>query len=291
MNDGDTRYDRSVPLLEHLADRRSSLRRSELKVADLVADDPRQVVKSTMAAVAAAAGVSEPTVMRFAMSLGFDGFQQFRMALAESLVLGLPATLSTVEPGDDPAAIIEKIFDHTMTSLDRARRSLDAEQCERAVEAILDCSSIQFIGQGASGVIAEDAAQKAPLFGVPCVALQDSHQQFMAASVSGPGTVVVAISNTGETRSVLEITRLAKSRGCTLIGLVGVSDTTLGSVVDIPIVVRTFENTDIFTPSVSRLAALVAVDILATAVAIRRGAEHSEDLTRMKEQLSAFRRE
>ncbi|MGO1538049.1 MAG: MurR/RpiR family transcriptional regulator [Leucobacter sp.] len=291
MNEKTKPYDRSVPLLEHLIERRGTLRRSELKVADLIADDPRAVVNSTMAGVAAAAGVSEPTVMRFATSLGFDGFQQFRMALAESLVLGLPATLSTVESGDSVAAITEKIFDHTMTSLDRARRYLDPEQSERAVEVLLECTSILFIGQGASGIIAEDAAQKAALFGLPCAALQDSHQQFMAASMSGPGTVIVAISNTGETKSVLEIARLAKERGCKLISIVGVSESTLGSIVDIPIVVRTFENTDIFTPSVSRLAALVAVDILATAVAVRRGSQHSEELSRMKDELSAFRRE
>lgn len=283
-------YDGSIPLLEHLANSRASLRRSEAKVADLVADNPRLVVESTMAGVAATAQVSEPTVMRFSTSLGFDGFQQFKMALAEALALGLPATLSTIEPGDDAGEISTKVFDHTISSLDRARRYLDFQQIERAVQSILRCTSLILVGHGASGVIAMDAAQKSPLFGVPCVAPEDPHQQFMAAAMSGPDTQLIAISNTGETRSVIEIAQLAKARGCAVIAVTGEDGTTLGQLADIPIVVKTFENTDIYTPSVSRLAGLVVVDILATAVAIQRGPAHADDLIRMKEGLSAFRR-
>jgi DNA-binding MurR/RpiR family transcriptional regulator len=283
-------YDHSIPLLELLANRRSSLRRSELKVADLVADNPRLVVDSTMAGVAATAKVSEPTVMRFATNLGFEGFQQFRMALAEALALGLPATLSTIDARDDAKTISGKIFDHTISSLDRARRYLDPQQIEQAVNWLLECSSVLLIGHGASAVMAMDAAQKSALFGVPCVAPEDPHQQFMAVAMSSPGTLVVAISNTGETRSVIDIVGLAKERGRRIIAIMGAGDTPLGRMADVPVVVRTFENTDIYTPAVSRLAGLVVIDILATAVAMRRGQAHADDLTRMKEGLAAFRR-
>lgn len=284
-------YDHSIPLLELLANRRDSLRRSEIKVADLVADNPRLVVDSTMAGVAAAAQVSEPTVMRFATSLGFEGFQQFRMALAEALALGLPATLSTIEARDDTTTISGKIFDHAISSLDRARRYLDPQQVQQAVDCLLACSSVLLIGHGASGVIAMDAAQKSALFGVPCVAPEDPHQQFMAVAMSAPGTLVVAISNTGETRSVLDIAGLAKQLGRRIVAITGAGDTPLGRLADVPVVVKTFENTDIYTPTVSRLAGLVVIDILATTVAVRRGQAHTDNLARMKEGLAAFRRE
>jgi RpiR family carbohydrate utilization transcriptional regulator len=58
---------------------------------------------------------------------------------------------------------------------------------------------------------------------------------------------------------------------------------------DVALVVRTFEDTDIYTPTVSRLAGLVLVDILATSVAVRRGGEHLERLRGMKEALARFR--
>jgi RpiR family carbohydrate utilization transcriptional regulator len=134
-------FDPGIPLLEHLAAELPTLRRSEKKVAELVASDPGFIVQGTMAAVAEAAGVSEPTVMRFCTALGYDGFNQFRLALAQSVALGLPATLSTVSAHDSIAVMASKVFDHSISSLDRARRYLDAEQIERAVDAILGAPS------------------------------------------------------------------------------------------------------------------------------------------------------
>ena len=283
-------YDSRVPLLEHLNDVIPSLRRSERLVAQIVADNPSFIVNATMAGVAEAAGVSEPTVMRFSTSLGFDGFQQFKIALAQTLALGLPATLSTITDEDSIPALATKVFDHTISSLDRARRYLEPVQIEAAVHAILGATSMIFAGQGASAIIALDAEQKGPLFGIPCSVPTDAHQQFMAASMAGPGTVLLAISNTGRTNSVLRVARTAIDAGATVICITGEASSPLVEMVSIPIVVKTFEDTDTYTPTVSRLAALVVVDILATAVSLRRGNKHAARLANMKEQLAAIRR-
>jgi len=281
--------DSNPPLLEHLKDVMGTLRNSERKVAQLVADNPSFVMTATMAGVADAAGVSEPTVMRFCTSLGFVGFQQFKISLAQTLALGIPATLSTIDRDDSVEVLSTKIFDHTISSLDRARRYLDPVQIERAVQAILDGSSLNLAGLGASGLIALDAEQKAPLFGIPCSAPSDPHQQFMAAALAGRGTVTLVISNTGRTQSILQVAQTARANGSTVIGMSG-DNSPLLEHCDIPLIVKTIEDTDVYTPTVSRLAGLVVVDILATAVALRRGARHMERLTEMKEGLTHFRR-
>lgn len=281
--------DRNAPLLEHLGNMMGSFRNSERKVAQLVANNPTFVVESTMAGVAEAAGVSEPTVMRFCTTLGMGGFQQFKIALAQALALGLPATLSTIGRDDSVEELSTKIFDHTISSLDRARRFLDVAQIDRAVQAILGATSMNLVGMGASAIIAMDAEQKAPLFGIPCSAPADAHQQFMAASLSGPDVITLAISNTGRTQSVIRVAKEARERGSTVIAISG-EESPLLEICTIPLVVKTIEDTDIYTPTVSRLAGLVIIDILATAVALRRGADHMERLTAMKEGLSKFRR-
>ncbi|WP_022885568.1 SIS domain-containing protein [Glaciibacter superstes] len=278
----------NAPLLEHLNEVMGSMRNSERKVAQLVANNPTFVMNSTMAAVADAAGVSEPTVMRFCTSLGFGGFQQFKMSLAQTLALGIPATLSTIGRDDSLEVLTTKIFDHTISSLDRARRFLDVEQIERAVQAILDGTSLTLAGLGASAIIALDAEQKTALFGIPCSAPIDPHQQFMAASMAGPGSVVIAISNTGRTQSIVQIAQVSQTNGATVIGVSGEAGPLLDHC-NIPLIVKTIEDTDIYTPTVSRLAGLVIVDILATAVALRRGPKHMERLMDMKEGLALFR--
>ena len=243
-----------------------------------------------MARVAEAAGVSEPTVMRFCNSLGFEGFHQFRMALAQSLALGMPATLSTITAADSIGELSTKVFDHSISSLDRARRYLDAASIEAAVDAILAAESMILAGLGASAIVAMDAEQKAPLFGIPCSMPSDLHQQFMAATLSDERSVVLAISNTGSTQSIVEIARAARRSGATVIGITGEETSALAASADIVIVLKSFEDTDVLTPTVSRLASLVIIDILATAVSLRRGSLHARRLAAMKEQLADFRR-
>ena len=277
-----------IPLIEMLTDSHVRLRPSERKVAVVVLQDTARAMRLSIAALAAAAGVSEPTVMRFCARLGFDGFQSFKFALAEALAVGIPVTHSAIQLDDSVQAMAVKIFDHTLSSLDRSRRSLDTTAVAAAVELLLTASNVLFIGLGASGIIAQDALQQAVLFGVPCAAPVDLHQQFMAASMCRPGSVLVAISNTGRSKSILDIAAQGKERGATVIGISG-GPSPLIDLANVGLVLRTFEDTDIYTPTVSRLAGLVLIDVLATAVAVRRGPEHLERLGEMKVALSSFR--
>jgi len=278
----------SATLMDRLSNPQARLRPSERKVADVVLQDTARATRLSISALAAAAGVSEPTVMRFCARLGFDGFQSFKFALAEVRAVGIPVTHSAIQLDDTVEAIARKIFDHTLSSLDRSRRSLDTDAVAGAVELLLTADNVLFVGLGASGIIAQDALQQAVLFGVPCAAPVDLHQQFMAASMMKSGSVLVAISNTGRSTSILDIAAQAKERGSTVIGISG-GPSPLIDLADVGLVLRTFEDTDIYTPTVSRLAGLVLIDVLATAVAVRRGPEHLERLGEMKEALSLFR--
>lgn len=75
-------------LLQHIAQSRDKLRKSELKVSDYVLQDPASVIHSSMADVASAVGVSEPTIVRFCRAIGCTGFQDLKLRLAQSLAAG-----------------------------------------------------------------------------------------------------------------------------------------------------------------------------------------------------------
>jgi RpiR family transcriptional regulator, carbohydrate utilization regulator len=267
---------------------RSSLRKSEAKVADLVLADPAQILESSLAEAASLAGVSQPTVIRFCVAAGFSGYQEFKLRLAQSLALGQSATHSVISERDELGAVADKIFEYTLTSLDWARQHLDHTAVERAVETLLGAASITFFGFGASAIVAMDAQQKFPLFDRPCRAETDSHQQIMMASMMRQGDVLTAISNTGRTRQIVQSVEIAKASGATVIGIVG-AEGPISALCDITILVETLDNTNVYTPTTSRIAALVLVDILSTAVALRRESSHLNRLSQMKLRLNAFR--
>ena len=95
------------------------------------------------------------------------------------------------------------------------------------------------------------------------------------------GDVLVVISNTGRTRQIVEAAEIAKGAGAVLIGIVG-AEGPISALCDVSLLVETLDNTNVYTPTTSRIAALVLVDILSTAVALRRAPDHLCRLSRMK---------
>ena len=281
------RHDRNV--LEVILVGLPELRPSERRVGELVLADPQAALASTLAEVAREAGVSDPTVIRFCAALGFKGYQDFRLRLAQSVRLGMPATQSAIGSTDTPEALIEKVFDYTMNSLDWARRQIDHRAVANAIDILAEANRIEFFGFGASWIVAADAQQKFPLFGIPCLVHFDDHQQFIAATMLRPGDVAFAISNTGETTGMLEIARAAQAGGATVIALSGNREGSLLAHTDLALVVETLDNTELYTPTISRLAALTVIDVLAVGVAMRRGVDHSRRIAAMKRSLARMR--
>jgi RpiR family transcriptional regulator, carbohydrate utilization regulator len=263
-------------------------RKSERKVADHVLLDPRKILNATLMEVSTLADVSQPTVMRFCVAVGCTGFHEFKLRLAHSLALGTLPTHSVLDSTDSPESLIEKIFGYTMTSLDWARTHLDKSAIARATSVIEQARSLEFFGHGASSIVAQDAQQKFPLFGIPCGAQVDSHQQIMMASMMGPGDVAIIFSNTGRTKSLIDIAKMAHKNGAKIIGISGTQSPLL-ECCDVGILVETLDNTDIYTPTISRIAFLVIIDVLSTVVALRHNGDHGQKFEQMKRSLGLLR--
>lgn len=274
-------------LLSHLVSSRDSLRPSEQKVSEVIIENPTWGSRATLAEIATQAGVSEPSVVRFARSLGFDGFQDFKYALIQSLASGVPAAHASVERGDGISVIANKIFENSLDSLRGTRDGLNPEALEAAIQAIRKADNLLVLGFGASGIVGQDTAQKFPLFGIPINAPIDFHQQFIAANLATPETVVLAISNTATTTEVLESMLEAKQRGATTIAVCG-REGPISKVADI-VISHSTEDTDLYTPTTSRLAALVIIDVLAVGVVLQYEPGRISELERMKSHLSQMR--
>jgi RpiR family carbohydrate utilization transcriptional regulator len=279
---------RSTNVLETIRAAMPALRKSDAKVAQLVLDEPHWFLEATVAETSGRAGVSQPTVIRFCAAIGFSGFQDFKLRLAQTLAIGRPATHSVISGTDSLASVTDKIFEYTLSSLDWARQHLDGDALKAAVRLLGAARSIEFFGYGASGIVAEDAGQKFPLFGVPCRAQSDFHQQIMAASMMRRGDLAVVISNTGRTRQIVDVASIARRNGAQIVGILG-AEGPISRLCDVALLVETLDNTNVYTPTTSRIAALVVIDILSTAVALGRDDAHSTRLQEMKRRLNAIR--
>lgn len=275
-------------ILELITRLQPTLKRGSLKMANAILADPSFFAHESLARVSAHVGVSDPTVLRFCATLGCDGFREFKVRMVQCLALGHHSVHSALDSGNDLETVANKILDYTITSLDYTRRKLDRVAITRAVELLVHATRIEFFGFGASSVVAFDAQQRFPLFGVPCHASADPHQQMITACLLKPGDAVVAISYSGSSRVLIEAVRVAKERGAQILVITG-SASPITRYADVSLIAEALEDTNIFTPTTSRLAALVMIDILSTSVSMQRGGAHLQDIQDMKKRLAEQR--
>jgi len=278
----------SPNLIRRMADNKSKLRKSEAKVASFVLEHANDVIKMRIVDLAASSDVSEPTVIRFCKALGFDGFQSFKLQLAQQLGLGGVYTQFAVDDKDTVEDLRNKVFDTTVGSLLTVRDELDPVVLETAINTIRKANRVEFYGFGASGSVATDAQHKFFRLQLSTAAYTDPHIQHMSAISLGAEDVVVAISQSGRTRALLESVSLARDAGATVIGLAP-QNTPLSEQCSIPIYVNMEEEHQAFAPVSSRIAHLVVIDVLATGVALHRKPLLKEHLKRLQKSQKALR--
>ena len=278
----------SPNLIRRMADNQQSLRKSEAKVATYVLAHANDVIKMRIVDLAAKSEVSEPTVIRFCRALGFDGFQSFKLQLAQQLGLGSVYTQFAVDDNDTVADLGNKVFDTTIGSLLTVRDELNPEVLEQAINTISNARRVEFYGFGASGSVAADAQHKFFRLQLSTAAYTDPHIQHMSAISLSTEDVVVAISQSGETQALLQSVNLAREAGAKVIG-VAPQNTSLSHQCSIPIYVNMEEDLQSFTPVSSRIAHLVVIDVLATGVARHRKPLLKEHLKRLEKSQRALR--
>jgi RpiR family carbohydrate utilization transcriptional regulator len=278
----------SMNLLSRIRTQQPQLRKSEAKVADYVLSHPGDIIGMRIVDLASEAEVSEPTVIRFCRAVGFDGFKSFKLQLAQTLGSGSVFTQFAVDDSDTVGDLSDKVFDSTIGSLLTVRDELDPRTLERAINVIARAARVEFYGFGASGSVAADAQHKFFRLRLSTAAYTDPHIQHMSAISLGKKDVVVAISQSGKSKALLQAVRLAREAGATVVGLAP-QDTPLSRACNIAIHVNMEEDEQAFSPVSSRIAHLLVIDVLAMGVARHRKPHLKDHLKRLNRSLRSLR--
>ena len=280
-------------MLERIQACLPSLPAAEQRVARLVLEDPRRFAQLPVGELAALAGVSKPTVLRFCRSLGYEGLTDFKLKLAGTVSEGVPYIHRSVDEGDDVPEVAVKVVDNAVAALLKFRNEVSAATLRQAAQALEQAwrgrHRIELYGVGNSGVVALDAQYKLFRLGVNCRAFVDGHLQVMSAALLKPGDVAVVFSNSGRTRDLIDATDVARKNGATTIAITR-TGSPLALTVDIHLAADHAERYDQDMPMLSRLVHLVLVDILVTSLALRMGAAQVQPLLKaVKTQISSKR--
>ena len=198
-----------------------ALSEAERRVAEWILAQPEQVMHLSMANLAERCGVSDTTVLRCCRSLGYRGYTDLKVSLIQTLASPVEIIHGDVQPADDPATVVEKVFRANMQALQDTLQVLDREALARAVDLLSHARHVLIVGVGTSGPLVHDLYNKLMRLGLPCRCETDSYLQLMAAALLGPGDVVVAISQSGASADPVLTLQEAKKHGASTICITG----------------------------------------------------------------------
>jgi RpiR family transcriptional regulator, carbohydrate utilization regulator len=277
-----------MSLLAQLRDTSAKRSKSANKLTAYILEDPQAVLSMPIATLAAAVGVSEPTVNRYCTGLGLKGFPDFKLTLAAELGRVRAHITRNVEPGDSTGEVCSKIFEATQAAIASIAEQLDIPAVDEVTSRLADARSIVLCGLGASASVALDAQHKLLRFDIPVAAHTDIINQRVVASTLSANDCMLCISYSGRTIAMIELAELARSSGASVIGLTA-AHSPLADACDLVLTVNSHENTDIYTPMTSRIGQLVLIDVIATQLALRRGPDFNKQLGKVKNNLAATR--
>jgi DNA-binding MurR/RpiR family transcriptional regulator len=286
-------YDRRIPdILSQIKDAYLGLRPAERRVADVVLADVVFSVDASNAEIARRAEVSEPTVTRFCRAIGCGGVRDFKLKLAQSVVVGrLYLNLAQPPaPPDNVSPMWNAVFGEARNALSAVERQVDPNEVVRAAEMIARAHQVVVFGLGGSSTaLAQETQYRLFRYGVVVSAHADPYIMRMTASTLKPGDLVIAISATGRTPEVAEAVEIAKHYGASAIGITA-PDTNLARVCDIALTVDIPEFPDTMKPTASRFAFLAIVDLVSVAAGYRLDKPALETLRRIKYNVLAHRK-
>ena len=263
-----------------------SLSRSEQQVVDYIVANPENVIRFSVAGLAEGSGVSESTVVRTCQKLGYNGYQDFKVTLAQDIVTPLQNIHEEIKEGDSLSTIVDKVFQGTLHTVNFTYDIIKVDQIEQVVEALLAARFIMVVGLGNSHAVAIDLYHKLMRLGRPSLAYTDSHfQAIAAASLITSEDVVFAISHSGSSKDIVDIVQAAKEKGAKTISMTNIGISPLCRLTDMQLYTASKETQYRIVALSSRIAQMALIDVLYTVLASRLP-EAANNFHRVDEALS-----
>nr|WP_244222961.1 MurR/RpiR family transcriptional regulator [Cupriavidus lacunae] len=249
-------------IVTRIASIRDTLGATGQRIVDFIASHPEEVVHMSVSEVADRTGASEGSVVGVCKTLGATGFQQLKIALAQEIVRPVQLIHEDLEPSDNAATVVRKIFQSNVQTLHETQSALDVGALERAVRILKKAKRIEIYGIGSAAPIAEDAHYRMIRIGLNAKAVVDSHVQVISASLTGPDVAVLTISHSGSTHETVTATRLAKEAGAHTICITNFGKSPLQAFSDVVLLTMARETQFRTEAMTSRLAQLAIIDVL-----------------------------
>lgn len=283
----------SGDLIQRIQERYTSLRKSERVVADYLRENAGTRLSLSITDFAQTLGISEATISRVSRALGYSGFLDLKLSLAEGAVArsGFSNIPAEIEQTDTLIATSAKLANLLSTALQGTQRMLDTERIDRCIRTIREARKVVLVGVGGAAAICDEAAHLFMKAGLDAVSCSDHYTQVVLAANLGPQDVMLGISHTGTTVGIASALRLAREKSATTIAMTSDPSSEVARAAELSLI--TWNSA---TPSVplygdfleGRISQIYLVDLLYIGLLFEEGNDRSASLRNTASALERF---
>ena len=168
-------------------------------------------------------GVSESTVVRFAVELGFDGYPSLQKAMQEMVVNRL-TSVQRIEVTKDRIGdqdVLSMVLQADMDRLRQTGETVDRKEFQASVDAILNARRVYILGVRSTAVLANFLGYYLNYMfrDVHVVTASGMSEMFEQIVGVGPGDAVIAYSFPRYSTTTVKGVQYCRSTGATVVGL------------------------------------------------------------------------
>ena len=213
----------SCDVLKKIENGMGSFSKGQKLIANYILDHYDKAAYLTASKLGAYVGVSESTVVRFAIELGFEGYPEFQHALQEIMRNRLTSfqrievTNSLI--GDEN--ILERVLISDAEKIRRTLEEVDQESFERAIQKITSANRIYIMGVRSSSSLASFLNFNFQMIfdNVKFIQTTSGSEMFEQIMQIGEGDVMIAISFPRYSKRIIHAVEYARSRKANVVAL------------------------------------------------------------------------
>ncbi len=210
-------------LLKEIEERMPTFSKGQKLISVYILDNYDKAAYMTAAKLGAIVKVSESTVVRFAIELGFEGYPEFQHSLQEIVRTKLTSfqrievTNSLIGDGDVLTKVLLADSDKIKHTLDE----IDRDAFDRAVDSIVGAKTISVLGARSSSSLAGFLSHSLGMIfdNVKFVQTTSGSEMFEQILNIGEGDVMIAISFPRYSKKIINAVDYAKHRGANIIAI------------------------------------------------------------------------
>lgn len=190
---------------------------TDIRIYKYISSNFDKIQYMTIRELAGEVHVSTSTILRFCNKNNFEGYAEFKEALKKEI------TLQHQRPPMEDLQELSEFFARTNSSAFE-------EKLLFAIDVLRKADLIIFIGMGSSGTLAKYGARYFSNLGHFAVGLEDA--LYPIESFQWKHTVVMALSESGETERLIEAIHQFKKKNCCVLSITNSPFSTLAKLSD-----------------------------------------------------------